>query len=166
MSMHRSLALVLALSLTAGAASAWAQAAELQNIGLIAGKATGEAKKPYSDYTVQLRDVSTGQRASSVPLGTDGRFSFSGVTLTKKYLIELYQVKNNKIVCTAGPYTLSAPSVISKTDVNINCGSNSALRWLAIALVGAGTGAALAVGTRDGSSIPTVTATGVQSAKQ
>ena len=110
-----------------------------------AGKASDEAKKPYTDYTVQLRDVSTGQRASTVPLGIDGRFSFSGVTLTKKYLVELYQVKQNKIVCTAGR-TLSTPALISKTDVNINCGTNSAVRWLAVA--GAGTAIAVALGVR------------------
>lgn len=146
MSLRRSLAWVLACSLTAGAGSAWAQAVEAQNIGVIGGKASDEAKKPYADYTVQLRDVSTGQRASTVPLGVDGRFAFSGVTLTKKYLVELYQVKQNKIVCTAGPYALSAPSLISKTDVNINCGTNSAVRWLAVA--GAGTAMAVALGVR------------------
>jgi hypothetical protein len=146
MSLQRSVALVLALSLTAGAGSVWAQAAEAQSVGIISGRASDEAKKPYTDYTVQLRDVSTGQRASSVPLGIDGRFSFSGVTLTKKYLVELYQVKQNKIVCTAGPYALSTPALISKTDVNINCGTNSAVRWLAVA--GAGTAIAVALGVR------------------
>jgi len=146
MSLQRSIALVLACSLTAGAGSAFAQAAESQSVGVIAGKASDEAKKPYSDYTVQLRDVSTGQRASAVPLGVDGRFSFTGVTLTRKYLVELYQVKQNKIVCTAGPYALSAPSVISKTDVNINCGTNPAVYWLVVA--GAGTALAVALGVR------------------
>ena len=146
MSLQRSIALVLACSLTAGTGSAWAQAAETQNVGVIAGKASDEAKKPYADYTVQLRDVSTGQRAGSVPLGVDGRFSFNGITLTRKYLIELYQVKQNKIVCTAGPYVLSAPSMINKTDVNINCGTNPAVYWLVVA--GAGTALAVALGVR------------------
>jgi len=147
MSLQRSLALALTLSLTltTGAGTVWAQASESQN-GIIAGKASDQAKKPYADYQVQLRDVSTGQRVLSVPLNPDGRFAFSGVTLTKKYLVELYQVKQNQIVCTAGPYTLSAPSMLSKTDVNINCGTNPAVYWLVVA--GVGTAIAIALGVR------------------
>jgi hypothetical protein len=146
MSLQRSIALVLVCSLTAGAGSAFAQTADAQKIGVIAGKASDEAKKPYADYVVQLRDVSTGQRASAVPLAADGRFSFSGVSLSRKYLVELYQVKQNRIVCTAGPYALAAPSTISKTDVNINCGTNPAVYWLVVA--GAGTALAVALGVR------------------
>lgn len=146
MSLQRTVALALSLTLTTGAGSAWAQAVQSQSVGIISGKASDQAKKPYTDYTVQLRDVSTGQRVMSVPLNAEGRFSFSGVTLTKKYLVELYKVKQNQIVCTAGPYTLSTPSMISKTDVNINCGTNPAVYWLVVA--GVGTAVAIALGVR------------------
>ena len=126
--------------------AAFAQAAVSQNVGILGGKAADQAKKPYADYQVQLRDVETGQRILSVPLNQDARFSFTGVPLTKKVLVELYQVKQNQIVCTAGPYTLSAPSLMSKTDININCGTNPAVYWLIVA--GAGTAIAIALGVR------------------
>ncbi len=50
-----------------------------QATGTIGGKATDEAKKPYTDYTVQLRDAGTGQIAATVPLDAQGLFSFGSV---------------------------------------------------------------------------------------
>ena len=44
--------------------------------GTVGGKATDEAKKPYSDYAVQLRDVSNGQVANTKALDLQGQFSF------------------------------------------------------------------------------------------
>ena len=147
MSLQRTVALALSVALTAGAGSVLAQAAaQGQAVGQISGKATDEAKKPYADYAVQLRDALTGQLVSTVPLNQEGRFSFSELPLTKRYLVELFQVKQNKIVCTEGPYALTPPARISKTDVNINCGTNPAMYWLVIA--SAGTAAAVALGVR------------------
>ena len=146
MSVHRLIALALTITLASGGGSAIAQTAPNQAIGIIGGKASDQAKKPYTDYLVQLRDVATGQRVMSVPLTPEGRFSFANVLLAKKYLVELYQVKQNQIVCTAGPYTLSAPSALNKNDVNINCGTNPAVYWLIVAA--AGTAAAIALGVR------------------
>ena len=56
--------------------------------GVIAGKATDEAKQPYSDYAVQLRDVATGLVISTTPLDVKGEFSFTGVPIAR-YLVEL-----------------------------------------------------------------------------
>jgi hypothetical protein len=117
--------------------------------GMLAGKATDEAKKPYSDYAVQLRDVATGQITSTQPLSGEGRFSFSGVELSRRYLVELFQTKERKVVCTEGPYMLTAGSMPNKTDINIDCGKTPAALWLLLA--GAGAAGAIAIVTRSSS---------------
>jgi hypothetical protein len=59
--------------------------------------------------------------------------------------VELVQVKDKKIVCTEGPYALTA-AIPGKDDVNISCGKVPAAIWLLAA--GAGAAAAVAVATR------------------
>jgi len=144
MSMRSSVALALVVAMTVGSAPALVTvAAQAQNNGIISGKAD-EAKKPYTDYKVQLRDVATSQIVATVPLDPQARFAFNSVALTKKFTVELYNTPQNKIVCTEGPYTLSS-TLLSKTDVNINCGGNPAAWWL---LAAGGAAAAIALGVR------------------
>ena len=112
--------------------------------GVIAGKATDEAKQPYSDYAVQLRDVATGLVISTKPLDVKGEFSFTGVPIAR-YLVELVQIEKKKIVCTEGPYALTAPAP-SKPDVNVKCGKVPVAIWLVAA--GAGAGVAVAIATQ------------------
>ena len=45
-------------------------------------------------------------------------------------LVELVNLKRNKIVCTEGPFMLTAPALMNKTDVNIDCGQPPAALWL------------------------------------
>lgn len=144
MTTQRILAGALALVMTLGISPALAQ----QATGTIGGKATDEAKVPYSDYAVQLRDVTTGQVVSTRPLNTAGQFSFAGVTLSRPYLVELFHTKERRVICTEGPYTLTATAA-SKPDVSINCGKAPAALWLILA--GAGAAAAVAVATRSAS---------------
>jgi hypothetical protein len=113
-----------------------------QENGAISGKATSEAKRPYSDYQVLLRDPATGQVVRVVPLGTEGQFAFSGVALSRRLLVELLNTKANRIVCAEGPSTLTAASPV-RNDVNINCGSTPAAWWLLLAGAGAVSGIAL-----------------------
>src|SRR5262245_34499891 len=112
-------ALVTALSVGSVPGVVWAQQPQQgqqggggdrtpQGNGAIGGKATDEAKKPYSDYQVLLRDIRTGQVAQTVPLDQQGLFSFQNLALNTKFLVELYHVQKNKIVCTEGPYQLSS----------------------------------------------------------
>lgn len=144
MRIQRIVASALAFVMAIGAAPALAQ----QTAGTIAGKAVDEAKQPYSDFAVQLRDVVSGQVVNTLPLNVQGQFSFTGVGLSKTYLVELVRVKEKKIVCTEGPYSLTS-AVTSKTDVNISCGKVPAAIWLLAA--GAGAAAAVAVATRSAS---------------
>ena len=139
MATRRILAAGLAGLMAFGMSPALAQQAN----GVLAGRATDEAKQPYSDYAVQLRDAATGQVISMSPLSQQGQFSFRTVPLSRKFLIEL--AKDNKVVCTEGPYGLEAATP-SKTDVNIECAKAPAALWLLTAA--AGTVAAVAVTRR------------------
>ena len=89
--------------------------------GTISGRAASEARKPYTNYNVRLVDVSNRQIAADTPLDQQGQFAFTGVQVDKQYLVQLFDLRENKIVCTEGPYPLIAPDQISKTDVNIKC---------------------------------------------
>jgi hypothetical protein len=143
MSTRRAVAFALALSMAIGTAPALVTVAA-QTAGAIGGRANDEAKKPYTDYSVLLRDVVSGQVVSTVPLDTQGLFLFKNVDLSRRFLVELFNIKANRVVCTEGPYTLS-DKLMAKTDVNISCGNNAAW-WLLAA--GAGAAAAIALATQ------------------
>jgi hypothetical protein len=144
MTTRRMLAAALAVTLVVGATPLLAQQAS----GVLAGKATNEAKKPYTDYTVQLRDAATGQVVGTVPLDAQGQFTFNSLEQARRYLVELFSKRTSTVVCTEGPFVLS-PSMMSKTDVKIDCGKPPAALWLLAA--GAGTAAAIAIATRSAS---------------
>lgn len=136
-----------AAAIVAASASVGAQAtpaAQGPGTGVLAGKANDEAKKPYTDYRVQIRNVESTEVVRSVALDNDARFQASELTTPNHYLVELVNTKDNKIVCTEGPYLLVAPSLLAKTDININCGTNPAVWWLLLAGVGAALLVALA----------------------
>ena len=113
-----------------------------QTNGIISGTADDEAKQPYADYSVQLRDAATGQIINTAQLNDQGRFSFENVGLSRRMLVELVNVKEKDIVCTEGPFVLT-PQGVSRTDVNIDCGKVPAAFWILAA--GAGTAAAIAL---------------------
>jgi hypothetical protein len=140
MATRRFLAAGLAALLASGVSPALAQ----QSTGTLAGKATDEARQPYSEYSVQLRDAATGTIEGTTPLTIQGQFSFSELPLSRRFLVELYSTKDSKVICTEGPYVLATGST-SKTDVNIDCGKAPAALWLLAA--GAGTAAAIALTT-------------------
>lgn len=130
----------VAIAVAFSMASAAAQTAVLaagQQTATIAGTAKDQAKKPYADYTVRARDVSTGMIAGNVPLNTDGNFSLPDLS-SSKYLVELVLHKNNKdkVVCTEGPFDLTQQML--KNDVVIDCGKVPAAWWLLGAAAAAG----------------------------
>jgi hypothetical protein len=141
MRIHRTLVAPLAVALSLSIANLGAQ----QPQGILGGKATDEAREPYSDYAVQVRDVTTGQVVQTRQLSLQGLFSFGSLPLTKPYLIELFHQKERRVICTEGPFTLTATTP-AKTDVSISCGKAPAAVWLLLA--GAGAAAAVAVATR------------------
>lgn len=112
-------------------------------LGTISGRATDEARKPYTNFSVQLRDVATGQVAQTVPLTEQGLFAANQLPLSTRYLVELVDLRARKVVCSEGPYLLQAPTAITRPDVNIDCGIAPAALWLILA--GAGTATTIAV---------------------
>jgi hypothetical protein len=106
--------------------------------GTISGKADDEAKKPFSNYSVQLMDLKTNQITATVPLDPQGQFSFNGVAPGSQYLVQLYSNTENRVVCTEGPFGPNQP------NVNIDCDKVPAAVWLLAAAAGVGVGVAFA----------------------
>jgi hypothetical protein len=116
--------------------------------GVISGRATGGAQRPYTDYNVQLVDVYSKQVTGTVKLDDRGRFIFMDVPVDQQYLVHLYSVRENRIACTEGPFALVSPTAIHKNNVTIDC-NKPAAAWLLAAAVG--TAATIAVVTQSNS---------------
>jgi hypothetical protein len=114
-----------------------------QATGTIAG-ATDEARHPFGDYSVQIRDVASGQIAAAATLSGQGRFSVADLQLSRRFLVELYDTRATRVVCTEGPYLLTSDAP-TRTDVVIDCGKAPAAPWLLAASTG--TAAAIALTT-------------------
>jgi hypothetical protein len=117
--------------------------------GAISGQATKQFAPHYDDYTVQLRNVSSGQAVNSKPLDKNGKFSFTNLQLNQRYLVEIYETTPMRLICTEGPFTLDFYKMKEKTDVMIGCGKSPALAWLLVA--SAGTLAATSITTASAS---------------
>ena len=115
--------------------------------GALGGKATDVAKRPYTDYSVRVREPQSGQIVGTQTLTTDGQFSFSGLTLGQNYIVELIETaNNNRVVCTEGPFNLNQGRP-SMTNVNVDCGLNPAsLALIALAAGGLTAGVVVAGG--------------------
>ncbi len=131
---QRLIAAVMALVLSVGVLPAAAQ--QRAATGSLAGRATNEARRPYTNYIVQLRDAENAQIIGTVPLDASGRFQFTTLDLSRRFLVELYNVQARQLVCTEGPYVLTA-STSERNDVNIDCGAAPAALWLLAATTGA-----------------------------
>ena len=143
MSVQRIIAVSLALMLAVGVPSSLAQ-----STGTLSGRSTDESKKPYADYAVQLRDAATGQVLTSVPLDSTGAFIVKDVPLGKPYLLELVRPSKKMVVCTSGPYVVSADQT-AKTNIRLDCGRVPAAAWVLAAA--AGTAGLVAIVTRSAS---------------
>jgi hypothetical protein len=155
LSLHRALAVVLALFVAVGAPSSLtAQAGQ----GVITGRVTDESKKPFSDYAARLRDAGNGTLLKSTTIDTKGEFIFRDVPVGKPYLLELVRTKTASVVCTAGPY-MAAADLKSLTPVRLGCGRVPAAYWVLAAAAGT---AAIAVVSRPRTATgsASVTATG------
>lgn len=133
--MKKTLVVALALALTSTSVTPLVAAA--QETGVLAGKATDKAKQPYSDYTIRLRNTNSPSIIKTIQLDAQGTFTFDSLALAQSYLVELFSVKDNKVVCTEGPFPLTN-ALMTKTDVNIDCGKNPTA-WI----LAAGAGAAI-----------------------
>ncbi|MFI5177696.1 MAG: carboxypeptidase-like regulatory domain-containing protein [Vicinamibacterales bacterium] len=141
--MQRIIAVSLAIMLAVGVPSSLAQSQ-----GSLSGRMTDDSKKPYSDYSVQLRDAVTGQVLTTMPLDASGQFVFRDVPLGKRYLLELVRTSKKNVVCTSGPYAMTADQS-AKTNVRLDCGRVPSSTWVLAAA--AGTAGLIAIVTRSAS---------------
>ncbi len=142
--MRKALAVLVAVALVVVATPVPVAA---QSQGQIAGTAKNEAKKPYADYQVRARVAGAAEVATTGQLDENGNFALGRLALGK-YVVELFNVKEKRVVCTEGPYDITQ-SLLIKTDVNIDC-KRVPVAWLLLAAAGA---AGLVVGLTSGSTV-------------
>ena len=142
MKSNRMVAIAVAFALASGAAQTALLAAG-QQTATLAGTAKDEAKKPYTDFSVRARDVSSGQIAGTTTLNQDANFTLPDLS-SAKYLVELVN-KQGKVVCTEGPFDLTQQML--KNDVVIDCGKVPAAWWLLGAAAAAGITAGIIAAT-------------------
>lgn len=100
----------------------------------ISGTAKDEAKTPYTDYTVRVREEKQWLIAATVPLDTYGAFTIPNLPQDKFY-VELVN-KDGKVVCGEGPFNLAEKPI---TDgVVIDCNKVPAAWWLLAGAAAAG----------------------------
>lgn len=133
MKRHRIVALTLASALAVGTTQS-ALIAAAQQTASIVGTAKNEASSPYQQYTVQARDTQQGQIAATTKLDAEGNFSLLNLA-GGKYVVELLN-KDQKIICTEGPFDLSQQR--NRDRVNIDCDRVPAAWWLLGAAAAAG----------------------------
>lgn len=149
----RTITFGLALALVGGLALAPVAAAGRQN-GVISGSAAAEAKQPYSQYIVRVRDVSNNTYPVHTTLDANGNFALNGLT-AGSFVVELVKVKANKgpdegkPVCSAGPFTLQDSSaqitdLMIKKGANISCNRPQAATTLVLGALALGVAASTA----------------------
>ena len=112
----RTLTLSLAAALVFGAMPSRSMAQTQTTV--LRGTAKDEAKQPYTDFTVQARELERGQMSNSVPLDQDGNFSLKGLPV-QRYMIELID-SQGRVSCTEGPFEVTTN--VAAIDVVLNCG--------------------------------------------
>jgi hypothetical protein len=127
----------------------FAMHAVAQDTGALAGRSN--YRDPDVVYEVRIQSTDTNEIVGRMTLPDDRRFSISGIGLPGRFLVVLYDVTRDRVVCTEGPYELTPGSLDSaqKLDLVISCGRPPAALLLAI-LAGATTGV-LAFTLRSGS---------------
>lgn len=158
----RTLKAGIALALVGSVLLAPLSAATRQD-GIISGSASAEAKKPYDDYIVRARDVSTNTIAQKTTLDANAEFAINGL-VPGTFLVEL--VKNaqpngdgGKIICTAGPFTLQDSAsqlndLMIKKGANVHCNRPVAAWWLLGVAAAAGLTAGVSAGGGDNPPAP------------
>jgi hypothetical protein len=136
MTTRQGISTAVALAMIAGSTPAPLMAGAQQRAAL-SGTAKNEAKKPFPEFTVQVRDVGPGATggpiAGSVALDPNGSFALAGLT-PSKFIVELLN-KKGKVVCTEGPFDLTqAP--MAKNDVVVDC-NHTPVAWWLLAAAGA-----------------------------
>ena len=135
---------VLALALGAAQTRLLAQGGQS---GQISGTAKDEAKKPYTENSVRLRDIKQGQLTATTPLDAEGAFRLENLA-PASYLVELLD-KKGKVICSEGPFDLTQQRI--KSGVIVDCGHIAGAYWLLAAGAAAGVTAGVVAATGNAS---------------
>jgi hypothetical protein len=87
-----------------------------------------------------MRDPVTAQIVKTGPLNDRGQFNVGTLPLSRRYIVELFSVRENRVICTEGPYSLT-PQAPQRLNLNLCAKTPNAL-WLVLA--GAGAAASIA----------------------
>lgn len=144
--MRRAATLVLALSFAINtapvvAAPAPAARAQAQGTGAIQGTAQSSAGQTLPNFTVQLRNVQTGQLAGSTTSNAAGSFSFTGLN-PANYVIEVVN-QAGAIVGTSSAVTVTAGATVTVTVTASAVGAAAGAGAAAAAAGGAGAAAGI-----------------------
>ena len=137
-----------------------------QGKGFLSGQAKAEAKQPYTDYAVRARNVTTGAVEATTILDAQGQFMLDGLG-AGKLVVELTKVGQNKVICSEGPFDLTAdPSgaAFGQSKINIAC-NKAPVGWLLLGAAAAAGVTAGVVAGGDNPAGPTVTPTNVSGAQ-
>ena len=149
--MRRALALLLVATMVVLGVPLTSQAAALQPNGQISGTGRDSGGKPLTGYTVQLRNVDTGQLVATGKTGALGQFEFTGLN-AGNYVVEIVDASGKiiatsaKLGLTAGAMTISGLVITSSGRGAIGAGAAGgsffATKAGIVLLVAAGGGAA------------------------
>ena len=107
-----------------------------QQQGSISGRATDEADSPYNEFTVRIVRPETGEIVSSQVLNAEGHFSIGSLPVEQELSVQLVDTaEDNELVCTEGPFTLSADAS-NIVNLNIECGHKAAALWIVAGAAG------------------------------
>ncbi len=122
--MRRFLAFALVVALIALGVPTASFAAARQAPGSISGIAKDAGGVPLPNYTVRLRNVTTGQVAATTTTNGAGEFSFTNVN-PGNYIIEIVD-SNGKVVATSTTLSLAAGATLTGVAVSMSAAGAAA----------------------------------------
>ncbi len=141
--MRRMNAFAVVAALALNTASPVLAATQTQGTGALQGTAQSSTGQTLPNFTVQLRNIKTGQLAGSTSSNAGGAFSFGGLT-PANYVVEIVNSAGT-IVGTSASVTVGAGMTVS---VSVTASAAAAIAGsTAAAAAGAGLGASTGLST-------------------
>ena len=142
--MRKLFALVLSAAMIFGAVPIGAAGAARQGqTGTIEGTARDAQQQPLANYTVQLRNVQTGQLVSTGTTSQAGQFTFTSIP-PGSYVVEIVNAAG-EIIGTTAPIAVAAGTVATVTVMASAAGAMAAAGGAGFGIFGLGTAASAAL---------------------
>jgi len=113
--MHRVLVCALVLSMSVPFSALAATPGQAPSTGSISGSASNSAGRTIANATVRLRDVTTGQLASTTTSNAAGGFSFTGLN-AGSYTVEVVNAAG-QIIGTSSAITVGVGAAVTGVSV-------------------------------------------------